>query len=210
MNDEPNSKKTESEEECGPNCDCGGSGASTKAKIIVCAVVGLAAAVVLARGFMKKAETENDGDQQVFVTDLPVNERAKETEEEGKKFVLWGGQLDSLAAVNEVAAGKDAVFVCLPTNDKKQIQAIRKEIEAAASKIMSRGTIVAAYMLDDDSPDYAQTISRVPAPCVLAMVKGGGITVVDDNITEESLVQAFVTASRSTCGPSGCGPSGCQ
>ncbi len=60
--------------ECGSGCGCEASGLSTKGKIIVCLVVGLAAAVVLARGFRKYAGTERDGGQQAFATALPVVE----------------------------------------------------------------------------------------------------------------------------------------
>ncbi len=191
--------------ECGPGCGCGASGLSTKGKIIVCLVVGLAAAVVLARGFMKYAGTERDGWQQVFATALPFAET-----EFGSKSTLWGKPLDSLASLNNVAAEKDGVFVFLRTEDEESSKAAIKAIEAAADKIMSRGTTMAAFILDKNASDYAQIGKQVPAPCVLTMVKGGGMTAVGDGITEEKLVQAFVTASSpSGCGPSapGCGPS---
>ncbi len=180
--------------ECGPGCGCEASGLSTKGKIIVCLVVGLAAAVVLARGFRKYAGTERDGWQQAFATALPVVET---------ESTLWGKPLDSLASLNKVAAEKDAVFVFLRTEDEESSKAAIKEIEVAADKIMSRGTTMAAFILDKNAQDYAQIGRQVPAPCVLAMVKGRGMAAVGDGITEEKLVQSFVTASR----PSGCGPS---
>ncbi len=193
--------------ECGPGCGCEASGLSTKGKIVVCLVVGLAAAVVLARGFRKYAGAERDGGQQAFATVLSVVET-----ESGSESTLWGKPLDSLASLNEVAAEKDGVFVFLSTEDEESSKAAIKAIEAAADKIMSQGTTMAAFILDENAQDYAQIGSQVTAPCVLAIVKGGGMTAVGDGITEEKLVQAFVTASRpSGCAPAtpGCAPSGC-
>lgn len=197
---------------CEPGCTCGAPGPSTRCKIIVCLVVGLAVAAVLARSFIKKAESEKAGAQQAFATALPVaqaesaspaSETAKAAEEEQKKSTLWGNPLDSLASLNDVAAEKDAVFVFVTTGKEESLQAARKEIESAASKITSRGTTMAAYILKKDTRDYAQVTSEIPAPCVLAMVKGRGMSVVND-ITEGNLIQALVMASR----PSGCCPSG--
>jgi len=205
------------EPSCGPGCDCDTPGLSKKGKVIVCLVVSLAAAVVLARGFMKRAGTENDGDQQAFTTVLPAaqtdstsstNEIAKASEKE-KESALWGDPLDSLISLNKVAAQKDAVFVFLPTGNDESEETAKKEIETAASKIMSRGTTMAAYILKKDTRDYAQVTSRVPAPCVLAMVKGRGMSVAN-KITEADLIQAIVTASRpSSCGPAAAGSSCC-
>lgn len=230
MNEQTDGKNKNigNEPSCGPGCDCNTPGLSKKGKVIICIVIGLAAAGVLARGFMKRAGTQCGPDQQAFATALPVvktdsdspaNEAAKATEEEQKMSTLWGEPLDSLASLNKVAAEKDAVFVFLPTGNEESEETARKEIETAASKIMSRGTTMAAYILKKDTRDYAQVTSQVPAPCVLAMVKGRGMSVAN-KITEADLMQALVMASRpSSCGPSasgcgpsasGCGPSACQ
>ena len=113
-----------------------------------------------------------------------------------------------------MAAEKDAVFVYLAEKGQKPNENVQKEIEGAASKARSGGTVVAFFALDDDSSEYKEVIEQVPAPCVLAMVKGRGMSVVSSGITEGKLLQALVAASRPSggCGPSGCGPSssGCQ
>jgi hypothetical protein len=44
--------------ECGPGC-CGASGISKKGRIIICLVVVIAAAIVLAYGVMQKAEAKS-------------------------------------------------------------------------------------------------------------------------------------------------------
>lgn len=222
--------------ECGPKCGCHTPGLSTKSKVVVCLAVALAAAGVMARGFMGKAASEPTSAQEGFSAAVPaskpdsaspsnatektVTERKSESTPAAKKAIterelrstLWGDPLRSLASLNKVAVDKDAVFVLLPGKDEAKAKAIRKEIDAAARKITSRGTVLAAYTLDRRAEGYSQVTQQVPAPCVLAMVKGKGMAVAKSPVTEEGLLQAFVAASRPSagCGPSqGCGPSGC-
>ena len=205
--------------ECGPGCDCHTPGLSAKGKAWVCLVVGLAAAVVLARGAMKKAAAANDGHQQSFATALPVvqaeratpdNKVAAGAEKGEAQSALWGDPLDSLASLNRVASEKDAVFVLLTAGSDEEIEAIKDRIEAAAKKIISRGTTMAAFTLNRNAQDYAQITGQTPAPCVLTMVKGRGLSVVAEDITEANLLQALVAASRpSNCGTSDCGPAAC-
>jgi hypothetical protein len=124
---------------------------------------------------------------------------------------LWGKPLISLASLNKVAADTDAVFILLAAKDKQQMQPVTSEIEAAARKIQSNGTRISAFTLQKDAPNYAQLAKQFSTPCVLAMVKGRGMSGVTGQITEAKLIQAFVTASRPTsgCCPPGAGPSDC-
>ena len=143
-----------------------------------------------------------------------ATEKADKTEKSPAGPSLWGNPLESLASLNSVAAGKDAVFIFLPVKDSPRSAEIKKEIEAAAAKIQAGGTTMSAHILKDKSPDYQQVASQAPVPCVLALVKGRGMSAVPGKeITEANLIKALVAASRPSggCGPSssGCGPSGC-
>ncbi len=60
-NETPN--QTECDTKCGPGCNCCASGIGKKGKIIICLVVAIAAAIVLAYGFMQKAEAQSDSGQ---------------------------------------------------------------------------------------------------------------------------------------------------
>lgn len=202
---------------CDSGCCCGSKGLSTKVKIIVCLVILIAAAIVLGRGFLKKSAVSNDKSKDAFASAFLVNrpvetpvvtEQAKESYIEPDKAKLWGDPLDSLASLNKVATNLDAVFVFISGKSDDKDPAITKEIENAAGKFQSRGSSIAAYSLVKVSKDYAQITGQVSAPCVIAMVKGKGMSVVSDNITEAKLLEALIAASRpSSCGPSGCGPS---
>jgi hypothetical protein len=119
---------------------------------------------------------------------------------------LWGPDLDSLASLNNVATDTDAVFVFVAAGGPQNMQPVTGQIEAAVKKIKSNGVRVSAFRLKEAAPEYVQLAEQISVPCVLAMVKGGGMSTVSGEITEARLVQAFVMASRPT---SGCGPAGC-
>ncbi len=109
-----------------------------------------------------------------------------------------------------MAADSDAVYVFLAGEDQQVNQTIIREIEAAAKIIQSNGSSIYAFGLKKDAPDYALLAKQYSIPCVLAMVKGMGISAVSDQINETKLVGVFVKASRPlSCGSSGCGPSAC-
>jgi hypothetical protein len=137
-------------------------------------------------------------------------------QQDAKKMAsdLWGKPLDSLSELNKIATNTDAVFIFMQAKDKKQTPKIEKIITTTADKIKTKGTSTAAYILNETSKDYKDLSNQVSAPCVLVIVKGRGMNAVSgDQVTEQNLMRALVTASRpSSCGPSGCGPatSGCQ
>lgn len=225
MNDERSEQgsttpQVEVTSQCGPGCNCGTTGLRTKGKVIVCLVVAIAAAVVLAHGLARKAASGSTQGQNAFVVAAPApspeapptsTEKGKTTGTIRAKSSLWGKPLKNLASLNGVAAQKDAVFVYLPMKGRGPDETIKLQIEKAAGEAQSGGRVMGIYTLDDGSQDYAQVTSRVPAPLVFAVVKGGGTRAVTGDISEGKLLQALVEASRpSGCAPSGCAPSGCK
>ena len=243
MNDERSEqesapKQAEEPVQCGPGCNCGSTGLGTKGKMIICLVVVIAAGAVLARGLTRKAENKAAQGQTAFAAAVSAStpkatpittavvsaaipktppittEKAKAAETNQAKSSLWGEPLKDLASLNQVAAQTNAVFLYLPDKGRGADEAVKRQIEQAAGKAQSGGTKMACFTLDAGSPDYAKVTSQVPAPCVLAMVKGRGMSPVTGEISEGKLLQAIVAASRpsSGCGPSGCGPSsaGCN
>jgi len=157
-----------------------------------------------------KAETPTESKSEIKSPSVENGKAGMEVSNETTSS-LWGKPLDSLASLIKVAAETDAVFILLAAEDKQNMQPITKQIEAAAKKVQSNGVRVSAFTLKKDAPNYAQLAKQLSIPCVLAMVKGRGMSGVSGDITETKLVQAFVMASRpsSGCGPAGCGPSGC-
>ena len=177
----------------------------------------LAAGVVLARSFIRKSDSATEQGQQSFAIIQPesggyidtpsIADGTTEAEVSNQPAPsLWGKPLDSLASLNNAASDTDAVFILLAAEDQQDMQPVTKEIEAAAKTIQAGGTSISAFRLMQGAPNYANLTKQLSVPCVLAMVKGCGVSGVPaDQITETKLVQAFVTASRpaSACCPPG-------
>ncbi len=199
-------------------CCSSASGSYSKRKLVVFAIIVVAAGIILARSLTKESNAVSDDTQQLFasipqeknneispqITAVTNVETSDKTE-----LTLWRPELNSLASLNKVAADTEVVYVLLA--DQQDSQTITKAIEAAAKKIRSKGSRICAFRLKKDAPDYAQLAKQFSIPCVVAMVKGRGMSAVSGEINEAKLIQAFVTASRpSGCGPSSsCGPSSC-
>ncbi len=199
-------------------CCSSASGSYSKRKLVVLVIIVVAAGIILARSLMKESTAVSDDTQQLFAAIAQENCETSpqtnavtniETSEE-TELTLWRAELDSLASLNKVATNTDVVFVLLAADDQQGNQAITREIEAAAKKIKSKGNRVCAFKLKKDAPDYAQLAKQFSIPCVVAMVKGRGMSAVSGEINETRLIGAFVTASRpSGCCPSGAGQSAC-
>lgn len=196
-------------------CPSGSDGGGKKWRTVVFVLIVVAAGVVLARSLIGKSDSAADQRQQLFATIQPgdnpdtpavVNTTTETQGPDQPASNLWGEPLDSLASLNEVAADTDAVFILLAADDKVSSDVATKQIEAAVRTIRGGGTRIWAFGLKQGTADYASLAKQLPVPCVLAMVRGGGMSGVPaDQITEMNLVQAFVAASRPA---SGCCPPG--
>jgi hypothetical protein len=222
----------------GSCCPSGSDGANKSWKIVVFILIVVAAGGVLARSIIRKSDISAEQGQDTFAAIQPVGiQDASQPEAEAKTQdpaaaksdtetpavvkedisdraspALWGPELDSLALLDKVAAGSDAVFILLAAEDQQGNQAAIKQIEAAARKIQTGGTTISAFRLEQGAPNFANFAEQLSVPSVLAMVKGAGMSAVSaDQITEMKLVQAFVAASRPSAGccPPGSGVS-CQ
>jgi len=94
-------------------------------KIIICLVVAIAAAAVLAQGIMQKADSNSD------------------LEQNSTNLSLWGEPLASLDSLNKVASNTDTAFLYLPVAGLGPNENVKNEIESAAGKAQSQGTSVA-------------------------------------------------------------------
>lgn len=196
------------------------SGSYSKRNLVVFAIIVLAAGIILTRSLTKESTAVCDDTQQFFATigqeknceiSPQINAVTNVVTSYKTELTLWRPELDSLASINKVAADSDAVFVFLGAEDQQDNQTIIREIEAATKKIQSNGSRICTFRLKKDAPDYARLAIQFSIPCVVAMVKGRGMSAVSGDINEAKLVRAFVMASRprSGCGPGSadCGPS---
>ena len=202
-------------------CCSSASGSYSKGKLVVFVIIVAAAGIILARSLMKESTAVCDDTQQLF-TDIwqekncesspQINAVTNVVTSDKTEPTLWRAELDSLASLNKVATNSDAVFVFLAAEAQQSNQVITREVEAAAKKIQSNGNSICAFRLKKDAPNYAQLAKQFSIPCVVALVKGRGMSAVSGQINEAKLVGAFVTASRpsSGCCPPGAGQSECK
>jgi len=210
-------------------CPSGSAGGNPRWKAAVFILIVIAAGAVLANSLVRKFRADADQSEQVFASVqmdnacCPTGQCSTETDvspvaDEAKKqdapvqetLTLWKTELVSMSSLNQVATDTDAVFVLLGSQGQQANKGIAREMEAALVKIKSNGTRVSTFWLQDSAPEYANLAKQMTFPSVIAMVKGGSMSVVSDEISETKLVQAFVAASRPSCGPAGCGPAGCN
>ena len=210
MNEQNGSQKEETGV-CGPGCNCGSTGFSSRTRWVVCGVVALAAVVTATTHVARTNAAESQARQQDYSTATPVV-AGTNVVKPAVDAAAWGVPLRALAELNTVATNTEAVFVVVPSLDGNRTSAIQKEVSAAAATITGRGTKVGTFLLSRDAQEYAGLMEQVGAPAVLTMVKGRGMAAVKDKeVTQDGLLKAYVAASRpSGCCPSGGGSSGCK
>jgi len=113
--------------------------------------------------------------------------------------------LESLNALNTVAIDADVVFIFIPGMESSIADDATNASALAAQQSLSNNNIISRlYILPSNSSDYLIISEQVQTPAVLVAIKGGGIAVVPcDKISEEMLLQAFLSCCDSG---SGCCP----
>jgi len=120
------------------------------------------------------------------------------------------GELNWVKNLNTRFLDHDFMFVVLPGSDdstKKMYQ----EIDRAVAKIKAEGVSIDILALNSDDPESSITAQRLAItklPAVIALSRSGSGALVNGDITETKLLQAFLTAAKA-CPPgssSGCCP----
>ena len=220
---------------CVPDC-CGPAGGTTdRKKMVVFLLVLGAAGAVLAHALINKSDRTPNVAQAPSATGegaqgpdvRPPGATPAEAGGPGTETPIAGvPAVASIESLNKVAPDKEAVFILLPGKDRDRARAASKQITSTVKKIQSRGRRVAVFTLDESVSDHSALVKRHAMqsfPCVVAMGKGGASKVIrPDDITEATLLRAFVVASQalsscgspgsgaSGCGASGCDPTGCE
>jgi 5-hydroxyisourate hydrolase-like protein (transthyretin family) len=206
-------------EGCGPGCSCGKPPENKKAKVAICMVVLLAICGIFVYKAMSAKQSAPAITEAAFAA--PILNQATGQEPAVKVVVdtkQVGEFIDSLASLNTVAANQDAVFVFVPASDNEIVsKETLNAIVSAEQKLKSSDIKLGLYTLRfSPSKEYASIASQLTLPAVLVMSKGKGMGTVSGEITETTILQAYVASSRaggcgpsSSCSPStpGCGPS---
>lgn len=203
---------------CGPGCGCDAPRRSRRLKVVVTVAVVLVATGVLANRLQGRGAPTTQGSDSALAALLPsgaaapVGDQAAAIPALGESDVpLWGGSLSSIVDLNRGEQKYDAVFVFLPAAESVGSPAIRSQIEGVERAVRGQGRQIQAFTLERDTAQYRQLTQAFPAPCVLAMVRGASAAMIAGDITEASLMQGYVQASRprSACCPTGGDKSKC-
>lgn len=180
---------------CGPGCDCAKPATHRTARTIISLMVLAAVAVIIVIKLTGCA-----GGQSPAGTASAIN-----VDKVGQKIA-------KLADVKTVGQEPDVAFVVMPEAGKNTISSdIPDAVTAAAGKIKAQGMTTGVFVLDSASADYAQIAKDRMMPAVTVINKGHGQQTVNSTITESTLIQGYVMASRSsgTTAPSGKSGGGC-
>ena len=234
-NSEDNEMK---EPTCAPGCNCTAttshSGIAKNIKYAIGALVILLALVLVVFQTIKPKQTnQNQITDQNYVsanqtaeptapdvntspatTEQPkVNTAPTNTEKpQGKQYII-GENLNSFNDLNTLAMDKDTVFVYIAANNNIPISSeIEKAIQEAIKTLSANGINVGTFTLSTSAPEYSDIARQASnLPFILVSTKGKGTTVVDGSITEDKILQAY-TSTTKTAAEGGCcptSPGGC-
>ncbi|MCL1915631.1 MAG: DUF2703 domain-containing protein [Desulfovibrionaceae bacterium] len=116
-----------------------------------------------------------------------------------------GENLESLNALNTVAAKSDAVFVFIPASGADVIDdTIRNAIAEAQLTLIKNNIKVGVYTLSQNSTDFSGIAKQVELPAILVARKGAKAAFISgSNANAKTLLQAYLaccdTSSSSCC-----------
>jgi hypothetical protein len=113
--------------------------------------------------------------------------------------------LDSLQALDTLAADKDVVFLVLPGEAQIYSLAVPKQLGTVANNLWKSGQKVGVFTLKNGSPDHHRLVSQFSVktfPGVIILGRQGFASAVAGDVTEAGLYNAFVLASKAaSCCP---------
>ncbi len=187
---------------CNPKDGSWGKGKALIALIIIVAAIGLAANS-LVRG--TSAQSDKAGPAKSFsalLTDKPAisGENLGEAQPRTKRDEPpLTRDLDSLKALDTLAADKDVVFIVLPGEAQNQPDGILKQVEGVANSLVTFRKKVGVFTLKGSVPDHNRLVQHLAVktfPCVVVLGRGGCASAVSGEVTEARLYNAFVLASN--------------
>ncbi len=116
-----------------------------------------------------------------------------------------GKPLGSFAELDAVTNEMNAIFVFVPAKDEAPTAAALAAIDGAKKKLEARFEIkIGLYTLTRGSRDYGEVAAKMAGPGVVTIMKTGMRRLVSGELTEEKIVNGFMTAM----GAGGCCPLG--
>lgn len=184
-----------------------------KGKVLVSALIILAAIGVGVHSFVRgtSAQSSNTGPPKSYVdriTEMPVVAAGRT--DQGKpqtkpEDISVNRVVDSVQALDTLAADKDAVFLVLAGGAQTHPVGIPIQVRTVVNNLWQAGKKVGVFTLRNSSPDHPRVASHFAVksfPCVIVLGRQGTASAVSGDISEARLYNAFVLAST----PAACCP----
>lgn len=203
------------------SCCSPGAGSSNKGKLLVSLLIILAAIGVGVHSLVRgtSAQSSNTVPRKSFVdriTEMPVT--AAGSSYQGKsqtklEEIVVNRVVDSVQALDTVAADKDVVFLVLPGGAQIHPIGIPIQVRTVVNNLRQAGKRVGVFTLRSSAPDYARLAGHFVVksfPCVIVLGRKGSASAVSGDLSEARLYNAFVIASTpASCCPAQGNPSCC-
>lgn len=115
------------------------------------------------------------------------------------------GVLDSLQSLDTLAADKDVVFLVLTGGTQLTPPVVPKQLESVANNLWKNGQRIAVFTVKTSSSGHDQLVRHFSVkafPSVVILGRQGSASVVEADMTEAGLYNAFVLASKAmSCCP---------
>ncbi len=186
------------------------NGSWSKGKALISAIVIVAAVVVGAHSFVRgtSAQSGNTGPTKSFLTSLseqPVTAEGDKVKPSPQREEILFRPLDSLQALDTLAAEKDLALIVLLGEGQEPSQVITKQLKSALDKPLTSTRKVGAFTLGNNTPDYGYLVQHFGVkafPCVVVLGRGCSASAVSGDLSEARLYEAIVSASK----PAACCP----
>jgi len=189
------------------------NGSWNKGKMLISAVIIMAAIGVGASSFVRVTSAQSDkaSPARAFSAALaekpaaPRGDFDKANLRSQRETISFNRPLDSLRALDTLASDKDVAFILLLGQGQDLPELVAKQIETALNKLWSSGQKIGAFTLKSNVPDYGYVVRHFAVqsfPCVLVLGRQGPASAVSGDISEARLYNAFILASK----PASCCP----
>jgi hypothetical protein len=188
-------------------------GSWTKGKVLISVIIITAAIGVGANSILRgtSAQAYKVGPAKSFSASL-AESPATAIEIDNKANALPNREeisvnraLDSLQALDTLAADRDVVFIVLPGEEQNPAPAVLKQVGVVANNLWTSGQKIDAFTLKTNAPDYGYLVGHFAIksfPCVIVLGRRGTASAVSGDISEARLYNAVVLASK----PASCCP----
>jgi hypothetical protein len=178
-------------------------------KVLVCAVVA-----VLALGIIVYKTTSAKNNNAVpcgnggFLNPLADTKDVAGNRTGQRARIL--GSIPAMRDIDAIAANLDTVFLLVPSKDNALAPKETSEaLSAVGGTLSAKGIRAGVFTLQIDSPDYQPIVAKLlSVPGIVILTKGRGNSVISGEISEGSLMQAYVASTRAggCCPPGGSAP----